>query len=91
MFSAPKPLKQTGKYLSKRKKKKLSDVLEELLAPFGINYKIVKDRIVLYRPKAMGFIFNSAAEDNELVVSLETADKEIKGQITDDKGSPWPV
>ncbi|WP_315820797.1 hypothetical protein [Paraflavitalea speifideaquila] len=46
---------------------------------------------MLYRPKAMGFIFNSAAEDNELVVSLETADKEIKGQITDDKGSPWPV
>jgi hypothetical protein len=62
-------------------------VLQELLTPFGINYKIVKDRIVLYKPKSFSYEVIAPAINNELPVNIETADKEIKGQITDDKGA----
>ena len=88
VFSS-KTIEASRKVSIKAKEKKLSDVLEELLAPFGINYKIIKDRIVLYKPRAVGLSSDGTAGEEEMLVSIEaTADKEIKGQITDEKGSP---
>ncbi len=89
VFSS-KTIEANRKVSIKARDKKLSDVLEELLAPFGINYKMVKDRIVLYRPKSLSSTFGGMLEDQELLVSIVSADKEVKGQVTDDKGSPLP-
>ncbi|AXY77649.1 SusC/RagA family TonB-linked outer membrane protein [Paraflavitalea soli] len=89
VFSS-KTIEANRKVSIKARDKKLSDVLEELLAPFGINYKMVKDRIVLYRPKSLSAAFGGMAEDEDLLVNIVSADKEVKGQVTDDKGSPLP-
>ena len=84
-----KTIEADRKVSIKASQKKLSEVLEELLSPFGITFKLVKDRIILYR-------IQSATADNEVnapefTVQLTAgADKEIKGQITDDKGNPLP-
>ncbi|NII23541.1 TonB-dependent receptor [Pseudoflavitalea sp. X16] len=87
VFSS-KTIEASRKVSIKAKEKKLSEVLQELLAPFGINYKIIKDRIVLYKTKPVGALNGSSADGQEFLVSILTADKEIKGQITDDKGVP---
>jgi TonB-linked SusC/RagA family outer membrane protein len=86
VFSS-KTIEASRKVSIKAKEKKLSEVLQELLAPFGINYKIIKDRIVLYKTKPVGAL-GSSADGQEFLVSILTADKEIKGKITDDKGVP---
>jgi TonB-linked SusC/RagA family outer membrane protein len=86
VFSS-KTIEADQKVSIKATNKKLSEVLQELLTPFGINYKIVKDRIVLYKPKSFSYEVIAPAINNELPVNIEKADKEIKGQITDDKGA----
>ncbi|HUP12045.1 MAG TPA: carboxypeptidase-like regulatory domain-containing protein [Niastella sp.] len=81
---------EAGRKVSiKAMQKKLGDVLEELLSPFGIAFKLVKDRIILYKVAA------SALADppgvNVFTVKVEAAVlQEIKGQVNDDKGNPLP-
>jgi TonB-linked SusC/RagA family outer membrane protein len=81
---------EAGRKVSiKASQKKLGDVLEELLSPFGITFRLVKDRIILYR------LSSSTMADppgiNVLTVKVESATlQEIKGQVTDDKGVPLP-
>ncbi len=44
---------EAGRKVSiKAMQKKLGEVLEELLTPFGISFKLVKDRIILYKPSS---------------------------------------
>ncbi|HEY1199903.1 MAG TPA: carboxypeptidase-like regulatory domain-containing protein, partial [Niastella sp.] len=81
---------EAGRKVSiKAMQKKLSEVLEELLTPFGISFKLVKDRIILYKQGS-----SALAEPpglNVLTVKVDDAIlQEIKGQVTDDKGSPLP-
>jgi TonB-dependent starch-binding outer membrane protein SusC len=88
VFSS-KTIEASRKVTINAKEKKLSAVLEELLAPFGINYKIIKDRIVLYKPRSAGFNYDNGIPDQEILVSIDAVvDKEIKGTVTDDKGAP---
>src|SRR5687767_130307 len=56
-----KTVESSRKVTIKASNKKLSEVLDELLLPLGISYKIVKDRILLYRPQTAG----AAPEDAE--------------------------
>ncbi len=62
VFSS-KTIEANRKVFHQSEDKKLVSVLEELLAPFGINYKMVKDRIVLYRPKSLSSTFGGMPED----------------------------
>jgi TonB-linked SusC/RagA family outer membrane protein len=88
VFSS-KTIEASRKVTINAREKKLSKVLEELLAPFGINYKIIKDRIVLYKPRSTSFNYDSGIPDQEIFVSIDAVvDKEIKGIVTDDKGAP---
>ncbi|WP_205509694.1 TonB-dependent receptor [Longitalea arenae] len=81
---------EAGRKVSiKVSQKKLGEVLEQLLSPFGITFKLVKDRIILYR------MSSSALGDppgiDVLTVKVETAMlQEIKGQVTDEKGVGLP-
>src|ERR1044072_8132142 len=81
---------EAGRKVSiKAMQKKLGEVLEELLSPFGISFKLVKDRIILYKSSS------SALADppglNVLPVKVEPGPlQEVKGQVTDDKGNPLP-
>jgi len=81
---------EAGRKVSiKASQKKLGDVLQELLSPFGITFKLIKDRIILF--KAAPNTFNYIPNTNELAVQLSTVTaQEIKGQVTDDKGNPLP-
>jgi TonB-linked SusC/RagA family outer membrane protein len=82
-----KTIEAARKVSIKANQKKLSEVLEELLTPFGITFKLVKDRIILYKIQSNAF-FN-AADAAEFTVQLTSAaNQEVKGQITDDKGNP---
>ena len=84
-----KTIEAARKVTIKVNQKKLSEVLEELLSPFGITYKLIKDRIVLYKPQTTS-LADSAGESVLSVQLTSAADQEIKGQITDDKGNPLP-
>ncbi|MBO9205201.1 MULTISPECIES: TonB-dependent receptor [Niastella] len=79
---------EAGRKVSiKASQKKLGDVLEELLSPFGITFKLIKDRIILYKVESNAF--NYTPNTNVLAVQLSSeAIQEIKGQVTDDKGNP---
>ena len=81
---------EAGRKVSiKAMQKKLSDVLEELLTPFGITFKLVKDRIILYKVNATAFL--PSINNNGLTVQLSSVTlQEIKGQVTDEKGNPLP-
>jgi TonB-linked SusC/RagA family outer membrane protein len=86
-----KTIESSRKVTIKASGKKLSEVLEELLAPMGITYKIVKDRIILYRIQAS--TDGTSADDNDLTLKIESAeaaDREIKGTVTDEKGIALP-
>ncbi len=89
MFTVQKTIEAGRKVSIKAMQKKLSEVLEELLTPFGISFKLVKDRIILY--KAASSALADPAGINLLTVRVDAATlQEIKGQVTDDKGSPLP-
>ncbi len=81
---------EAGRKVSiKASQKKLGEVLAELLSPFGITFKLIKDRIILF--KAEPNTFNYTPNTNELAVQLSAVTiQEIKGQVTDDKGNPLP-
>lgn len=70
----------------KARDKKLGEVLEELLLPFGVSFKIVKDRIVLFRPRGANEFSGNLTDENETLEVMESLEKEIKGTIIDDKG-----
>jgi TonB-linked SusC/RagA family outer membrane protein len=81
---------EAGRKVSiKAMQKKLGEVLDELLSPFGITFKLVKDRIILYK------VSSTALADppgiNVLTVKVDAGVlQEVKGQVTDDKGNPLP-
>jgi TonB-dependent starch-binding outer membrane protein SusC len=81
---------EAGRKVSiKASQKKLGDVLAELLSPFGITFKLIKDRIILIKVEPN--TFNYTPNTNELAVQLSAETiQEIKGQVTDDKGNPLP-
>jgi TonB-linked SusC/RagA family outer membrane protein len=81
---------EAGRKVSiKASQKKLSDVLEELLAPFGITFKLIKDRIILYKVESNAF--NDTNNTNELTIQLSSVTvQDIKGQVSDEKGNPLP-
>ena len=81
---------EAGRKVSiKASQKKLGDVLAELLSPFGITFKLIKDRIILFKVEPN--TFNYTPNTNELSVQLSAATiQEFKGQVTDDKGNPLP-
>lgn len=81
---------EAGRKVSiKAMQKKLGEVLEELLTPFGISFKLVKDRIILYKPGSA--VLAEPPGLNVLTVKIDDAAlQEIKGQVTDDKGNPLP-
>ncbi|WP_242696375.1 TonB-dependent receptor [Longitalea luteola] len=81
---------EAGRKVSiKASQKKLGEVLEELLSPFGITFKLVKDRIILYRTSSMTLAEPPGID--VLTVKVEAAAlQEIRGQVTDDKGTPLP-
>jgi TonB-linked SusC/RagA family outer membrane protein len=81
---------EAGRKVSiKASQRKLGEVLEELLSPFGITFKLIKDRIILYKAETNGF--DNTPNTNELTLQLSAVNfQEIKGQITDDKGAPLP-
>ncbi len=70
----------------KAKEKKLNEVLEKLFTPLGIGYKLIKDRIVLYQLKPVSY--SESATGADLDINVQSIDKVVKGQITDDKGAP---
>lgn len=80
-----KTIEASRKVTIRAREKKLGEVLEELLAPLGITYKIIKDRIILIRLPSSG---NSVSE-TAISLKLESVtDREIKGKVTDEKGLP---
>ena len=81
---------EAGRKVSiKAMQKKLSEVLDELLSPFGITFKLVKDRIILY--KVSSTTLADPPGINILTVKVDTGPlQEVKGQVTDDKGTPLP-
>ncbi|AEV99011.1 SusC/RagA family TonB-linked outer membrane protein [Niastella koreensis] len=81
---------EAGRKVSiKASQKKLGEVLAELLSPFGITFKLIRDRIILF--KAAPNSFNDTSGTNELAVQLSAVTlQDIKGQVTDDKGNPLP-
>lgn len=60
----------------------LAQVLQQLLSPFGVNYKLVKDRIVLYKVRLVEDV-----SGRELELAKTDFDKTIRGRITDEKGT----
>jgi TonB-dependent starch-binding outer membrane protein SusC len=79
---------EAGRKVSiKAMQKKLSEVLEELLSPFGITFKLVKDRIILYKVSASALADPPGINIFSVKVASATL-QEIKGQVTDDKGTP---
>jgi TonB-linked SusC/RagA family outer membrane protein len=81
---------EAGRKVSiKAMQKKLSEVLDELLSPFGITFKLVKDRIILY--KVSSTTLADPPGINVLTVKVEAGVlQEVKGQVTDDKGTALP-
>jgi len=81
---------EAGRKVSiKASQKKLGEVLQELLSPFGITFKLIKERIILF--KAAPDTFNDTPNTNVLAVQLAAVTvQEIKGQVKDDKGNPLP-
>lgn len=80
-----KTIEASRKVTIRAREKKLGEVLEELLAPLGITYKIIKDRIILIRLPSSG---NSVSE-TAISLKLESVtEREIKGKVTDEKGLP---
>src|SRR3954469_2216062 len=56
---------EAGRKVSiKASQKKLGDVLAELLSPFGITFKLIKDRIILFKVEPN--TFNYTPNTNEL-------------------------
>jgi TonB-dependent starch-binding outer membrane protein SusC len=64
---------------------KLGDLLHNLLAPRGISYQVIADRISLYRTPSEESA-DQGSEQND--ISLNFID--IRGKVTDDKGEPLP-
>ena len=84
-----KTIQADRKVSIKVNQKKLGEVLEELLTPFGITFKLVKDRIILYRVTNTTNVPEPV--DNAFAVQLApVVNQDVKGQITDDKGNPLP-
>jgi TonB-linked SusC/RagA family outer membrane protein len=72
----------------KVQEKRLGQVLEELFAPYGIKYKIIKDRIVFFRVQTGSSSPGEVPSTGENISDQVTADKEISGQVVDNTGGP---
>ena len=84
---SPEIIQSDRKVDIKVKSKKLSEVLNELLKPLGIQYEVVDDYIVLTRANAL-FVPVLEAGDIMLVEAAPPAERTISGTVTDDKGNP---
>ena len=84
---SPEIIQSDRKVDIKVKSKKLSEVLNELLKPLGIQYEVVDDYIVLTKANAL-FVPDLKTGDVVMVEAAPPAERTISGTITDDKGNP---
>ncbi|WP_133558921.1 TonB-dependent receptor domain-containing protein [Pedobacter duraquae] len=65
-------------------RQKLGDVLKTYLKPYDVEYKIIKDRILLY---------STQNDDKDRIVPnpfITAAEEIVSGKVTDSKGNPLP-
>lgn len=90
IFSS-KVVKNEMKVTINAKAKALSEVLDEMLAPHGILYKVMENQVVLYQGNKVGMNTILAEKININALVGRNADRTVKGKVTDkEKGEGLP-
>jgi len=90
IFSS-KVVKSDMKVTINAKAKALSEVLDEMLAPYGILYKVMENQVVLYQGNKVGMNTVLSEKININALAARTVDRTIKGKVTDkEKGEGLP-
>lgn len=90
IFSS-KVVKNEMKVTINAKAKALSEVLDQMLAPHGILYKVMENQVVLYQGNKVGMNTILAEKISINALAAKSVDRTVKGKVTDkEKGEGLP-
>jgi TonB-linked SusC/RagA family outer membrane protein len=88
---SPSAIEASRKTTIKINKMKLGDVLESTFKPLNISYKLIKNKILLYKESTLLQPISFNNTDEQKVNQVESANQQnVTGTVTDNKGIPLP-